>query len=414
MLITKTVTGMKDIMPKEEELRQYLLTILRKTYTEFGFMGMETPHIEHLKNLTSDQGWENEKLIFKILKRGEKLKEAFDEKKYENICDEALRFDLTVPLCRYYAEHRNDLPQPFKAMQIGNVFRADKPQKGRFRSFLQCDIDELGDGTNIAEIDILLATSTFLKRIGFDQYGFKFAINDRRILKAAQNYAGFSEEDFEKVCITLDKFDKIGFSGVKEELLQYGYDKVKVEKYLKLIDNNDGSLSSLKKLGDELKEYLEIDVLNSLVEIISTVSELNNVKIDFAPTLVRGMGYYTGPIFEIQSDKLSSSFGGGGRYDKMVGDFIGTNVPATGLSIGFERLITILMENNYEIPSETKKIAFLFNKDVNEEIKKEAFKEALELRQKGHVVYTSPKNKNIKFQKEALSKEGFNEFKEFG
>lgn len=413
MLITKAVTGMKDIMPKEEALRQYLLSVLRKTYTQFGFIEIETPHIEHLKNLTSDQGWDNEKLIFKILKRGDKINEALENKNYNDICDEALRYDLTVPLCRFYAEHRNDLPNPFKAMQIGNVFRADRPQKGRFRSFLQCDIDEFGDATNVAEIDILLATSTFLNRIGFEKYGYKFVINDRRILKAMQNYAGFEEKDFENICIILDKLDKIGFDKVKEELINHSYNEDSVNKYMQLIKDNDGTIDSLKKIADTIKEYLDIEVVNGLVEIIETVTKLNNTHFEFAPTLVRGMGYYTGTIFEIQSDKLALSFGGGGRYDKMLDEFIGTQIPAIGLSIGFERLITILLDAGYEIPTDKKKIAILLKKDITKENKQKAFEDALKLRKDGNIVYTATLNKNKKFQLDTLEKEGFSEFKEY-
>lgn len=413
MLLTKPVTGMKDIMPKEETLRQYLLSILRQTYAQFGFIGIETPHIEHLQNLTSDQGWDNEKLIFKILKRGDKIAESLENKKYDEICDEALRYDLTVPLCRFYAEHRNDLPNPFKAMQIGNVFRADRPQKGRFRSFLQCDIDELGDPTNVAEIDILLATSTFLNKIGFEKYGYKFVINDRKILKAMQNYSGFEDKDFENICIILDKLDKIGFEKVKEELINHSYKEESINKYMDLIKDNDGSISSLKNIANKIKDYIDYNVIDGLIEIIETVSKLNNVHFEFAPTLVRGMGYYTGTIFEIQSDKLASSFGGGGRYDKMVEDFIGVNVPSIGLSLGFERLITILMDEGFEIPTDKKKIAILLKKDITKENKEKAFADALKLRQEGHIVYTATLNKNKKFQLDTLEKDGFTEFKEY-
>ncbi|HIU74497.1 MAG TPA: ATP phosphoribosyltransferase regulatory subunit, partial [Candidatus Pelethocola excrementipullorum] len=227
----KPVTGMKDILPQEMEIRDYVIRLIKETYATFGFSSMETPCVEHIENLSSKQGGENEKLIFKILKRGEKLK--LEEASCEaDLVDGGLRYDLTVPLCRYYSNHANELPSPFKALQMGNVWRADRPQRGRFRQFMQCDIDVLGEQSNLAEIELILATTTLLGRLDFKN--FTIRINDRRILKAMAAYSGFSEESYDTVFIILDKMDKIGLDGVAEELEKEGFSKESVDKYLEL------------------------------------------------------------------------------------------------------------------------------------------------------------------------------------
>ena len=227
----KPVTGMKDMLPKEMEIRDYVIQMIKDTYKTFGFTSIETPCVEHIENLCSKQGGDNEKLIFKILKRGEKLKIA-EAKEEIDLVDGGLRYDLTVPLARYYANHANELPSPFKALQIGNVWRADRPQRGRFRQFMQCDIDILGEPTNLAEIELILATTTLLGKLDFKN--FTIRINDRRILKAMAAYSGFPEESYDTVFIILDKMDKIGFEGVAKELEEAGFAKESVEKYLKM------------------------------------------------------------------------------------------------------------------------------------------------------------------------------------
>lgn len=222
----KPVTGMKDMMPAEMEVRDYVIGLIKETYKTFGFSSMETPCVEHIENLCSKQGGDNEKLIFKILKRGEKLK--LDTAKEEaDLVDGGLRYDLTVPLSRYYANHANELPSPFKALQMGNVWRADRPQRGRFRQFMQCDIDILGEPSNLAEIELILATTALLGKLDFKN--FTIRINDRRFLKAMAAYSGFKEEDYDSVFITLDKMDKIGLDGVAAELKGNGYAEESVE-----------------------------------------------------------------------------------------------------------------------------------------------------------------------------------------
>ncbi|MBP3240000.1 MAG: histidine--tRNA ligase [Oribacterium sp.] len=412
----KPVTGMKDILPREMELRQYVLSEIRKTYREFGFTEIETPVVEHIENLLSKQGGDNEKLIFKVMKRGDKLESAYNNGSLDDLSDSGLRYDLTLPLSRFYSQNQAQLPSPFKALQIGPVFRADRPQKGRFREFVQCDIDIFGDGSNVSEIELILAISTLLNRIGFgEKYNFKIVINDREILRGMQAYAGFPEEDFEKVCISLDKADKIGNEGVKEELLSLGYQEEVIDKYQDLLAGIGTKSQDIRSLGEKLSEVLPESVTRNLAEIVEAVAKVDSVKVDvqFDPTLVRGMGYYTGPIFEIRAEGFSGSIGGGGRYDKMVGKFTGQDTPAVGFSIGFERIITIMLDADEKVPGEGKKIAFLLDKNLDAGKTSEALNEAMSLRLKGETVLVSRMNKNKKFQKEQLTEEGYTEFKEF-
>lgn len=412
----KPVTGMKDILPREMELRQYVLSEIRRTYREFGFTEIETPIVEHIENLESKQGGDNEKLIFKVMKRGDKLTSAFQSGDIGTLADAGLRYDLTLPLSRFYAENKDQLPNPFKALQMGPVFRADRPQKGRFREFWQCDIDIFGDGSNVAEIELILAISTLLNRIGFgEKYHFKIVINDREILRGMQTYAGFPEEDFEKVCISLDKADKIGNEGVKEELLSLGYEEAVIDKYQALLASIGTTSDDIRKLGETLRDVMPEKVTKNLSEIVDAVAGVKSVPVtvEFDPTLVRGMGYYTGPIFEIRADGFAGSVGGGGRYDKMVGRFTGQDTPAVGFSIGFERIITIMLDNDEKVPGSQKKTAFLLDKNLDAEKTAAALAEAMACRQAGDIVLVSRMNKNKKFQKDQLTAEGYTEFKDF-
>ena len=317
-LSKKPVTGMKDILPREMEIRDYVIGVIKETYGSFGFTSMETPAVEHLENLNCKAGGENEKLIFKILKRGEKLKLEGNPRE-EDITDGGLRYDLTVPLVRYYAAHSGELPSPFKALQMGNVWRADKPQRGRYRQFMQCDIDILGEATNLAEIELILATTTTLGRLGFKN--FQIRINDRQILKAMAAYSGFAEESYDEVFIILDKMDKIGADGVKAELLSSGYGDAVVEKYLGLFEEMEKAEDKAAFITGKLEGYLPADVSAGFQEILESVNASKGGFFDlvFDPTLVRGMSYYTGTIFEIAMPEFGGSCGGGGRYDKMVG-----------------------------------------------------------------------------------------------
>ena len=413
-LIKKPVTGMKDILPREMELRDYCIGVIKKTYAEFGFTSIETPCVESLDNLNSKQGGENEKLIFKVMKRGEKLN--LQEAKVENdLTDSGLRYDLTVPLVRFYSNHANELPSPFKALQMGNVWRADRPQKGRYRQFMQCDIDILGEPSNLAEIELILATTTTLGRLGFKN--FRIRINDRRLLKAMAAYSGFSEEQYDNVFITLDKMDKIGLEGVAEELEKDGFGKESIEKYLDLFKACEGKngIEGIKIIADKLGEFLEEEVRENLLDIISSVDATKSAQFEmlFDPTLVRGMNYYTGTIFEVSMPQYGGSCGGGGRYDKMVGKFLGQDTPACGFSIGFERIIMIMLDEDFKVPTAGGKAAFLLEKGIKGDRLSEIISEAQKERAKGKQILVVRMNKNKKFQKQQLSEQGYEDIREF-
>ncbi len=408
----KPVTGMKDILPAEMQLRDYVTGLIKDTYTSFGFSTIETPCVEHIENLCSKQGGENEKLIFKIMKRGEKLRiqEAENE---ADLTDSGLRYDLTVPLSRFYSNNAANLPTPFKALQIGSVWRADRPQRGRFRQFVQCDIDILGEASCLAEIELILATTTLLGKLDFQD--FKVRINERRILKAMASYSGFAEEQFDTVFIILDKMDKIGWDGVKEELLEAGFSGECVERYLVLFGELETAPDGLQYLEEKLSGVLEDGVLDNLRTIRTDVESASTARFQlvFDPTLVRGMSYYTGTIFEIEMAQFGSSVAGGGRYDKMIGKFTGKDTPACGFSIGFERIITILMEQGFQIPDQGAKKAFLVEKNMPADRLCQVLQEAARERESGAKVLVVLMNKNKKFQKEQLMKEGYTEFQEY-
>ena len=414
-LSKKPVTGMKDILPEEMQIRDYVIGVIKETYGKFGFTSIETPCMENIANLTNKQGGDNEKLIFKILKRGEKLNvEAATTE--EEVVDGGLRYDLTVPLVRYYSNNSANLPSPFKALQVGNVWRADRPQRGRYRQFMQCDIDILGEPSNLAEIELILATTTTIGKLGFKN--FQIRINDRQILKAMAAYSGFAEEAYDSVFITLDKMDKIGLDGVKAELLANGFVEEAVDKYLNLfaeLDKIETAAEKVAYIANTLEGVLASDVHEGLLEIINSVEATKNAEFDmvFDATLVRGMSYYTGTIFEIAIPEFGGSCGGGGRYDKMVGKFTGNDVPACGFSIGFERIVLLLMESGFKVPTQPKKKAFLIEKGVSGEALCKVIGQAQDARKEGLQVLVARMNKNKKFQKEQLMKEGYEDFVEF-
>lgn len=414
-LSKKPVNGMKDILPAEMEIRDYVTSVIKDTYRSFGFTPIETPCMENIANLSNKQGGENEKLIFKVLKRGEKLN-LETAKEEADVVDFGMRYDLTVPLSRFYANHANDLPTPFNALQIGSVWRADRPQRGRYRQFTQCDIDILGEPSNLAEIELITATTTTIGRLGFKN--FEIRINERRILKAMAAYSGFEEKDYDSIFITLDKMDKIGLEGVAAELEEEGYAKESIDKYLELFEllkDRKDVAEGVAFLKDKLGDFLDQEVADSLTEIATAVNATKNAEFTlvFDPTLVRGMSYYTGTIFEIAMPELGAACGGGGRYDKMIGKFTGNDVPACGFSIGFERIILLLMESGFKIPERPKRVAYLVEKKYPAEKLVDVMKQAKEARENGQQVLVVRMNKNKKFQKEQLSKEGYEEFEEF-
>ena len=403
---------MKDILPAEMAIRDYVIRLIKETYGTFGFSSIETPCVEHIENLSSKHGGENEKLIFKILKRGEKLKLDTAETEAD-LVDGGLRYDLTLPLSRYYSNHANELPSPFKALQMGNVWRADRPQRGRYRQFMQCDIDILGEPTNLAEIELILATTTLLGKLDFKN--FTIRINDRRILKAMAAYSGFAPESYDTVFIILDKMDKIGLEGVREELEKEGFDKACVDKYLAMFEEITNDVQGVRYVKEKLEGVLEPEYADGLELIMNSVDAVKaaDFKIAFDPTLVRGMSYYTGPIFEISMDEFGGSVGGGGRYDEMIGKFTGNNTCACGFSIGFERIIMLLMERGFQIPQIGTKKALLIEKNMPAEGMMKVLKQAEEDRKNGSVVTIAVMKKNKKFQKEQLKEEGYEEIVEF-
>lgn len=411
-LSKKPVTGMKDILPEEMQIRDYVIGVIKETYASFGFTSIETPCVENIANLNCKAGGENEKLIFKILKRGNKLKleEASTE---DDLVDGGLRYDLTVPLVRYYSNHAGELPSPFKTLQMGNVWRADRPQRGRYRQFMQCDIDILGEATNLAEIELILATTTTLGKLGFRN--FQIRINDRQILKAMAACSGFREEDYDSVFIILDKMDKIGLTGVEEELLQAGYGKDVVDKYLSLFTGMENADNAVLYLFDQLGEGLAKEVKDGFLEIIESVEATKEdfFELVFDPTLVRGMSYYTGTIFEIAMPEFGGSCGGGGRYDGMIGRFTGHDVPACGFSIGFERIILLLMESGFKVPVSGTKCVYLVEKGIGGEMLSDIMLKAQKEREAGNQILVTRMNKNKKFQKEQLTAQGYENFKEF-
>lgn len=408
----KPVTGMKDILPKEMEIRDYVIRLIKETYGTYGFSSIETPCVEHIESLCSKQGGENEKLIFKILKRGEKLKLETAECEAD-LVDSGLRYDLTVPLSRYYANNSSELSAPFKALQMGNVWRADRPQRGRFRQFMQCDIDILGEPSILAEIELILATTTLLGKLDFKN--FTIRINNRKMLKAMAAYCGFSEGEYDNVFIILDKMDKIGMEGVQDELLTVGYEKEAVDRCIELFQTVTNDIDGVRYLKETLGDHLEAGTAEDMETIISMVEETKTAdfKMCFDPTLVRGMGYYTGPIFEISMDEFGGSVGGGGRYDEMIGKFMGNDTCACGFSIGFERIVMLLLERDFAVPSAAKKKAYLIDKKAAPEKMKEVLLKAEKERAAGYRISINVMKKNKKFQKELLAKDGYTEIEEF-
>ena len=352
------VKGTRDYLPKEVEIRDYLQNVIAETYRDAGFVRITTPIIEDAVNLDKSEGGENLNLIFRVLKRGKKLSSALNNENVteKELSDMGLRYDLTLPLSRYFSNNKNELMTPFKVIQMDRVYRAERPQKGRLREFMQCDIDIIGNDSRDAEIELILTTTKALNRVGLKNYTVK--INDRRILKSIFSYTGFDDADNEKLAIIFDKLDKIGIDGVKAELEENSFDKNAIDKFIGLFEN--GSLTL-----DSIADVCDAEYVNDLKYIIDTVDKASNgtIPVEFTPSLVRGQGYYTGTIFEVAADGYSGAVAGGGRYDNLIGKFLNEDIPAVGFSIGFERIFGILMEQNYAIPDRKKRIAVFYDKD---------------------------------------------------
>ena len=367
--------GMRDLLPAEKQKREQLISLIRETYAARGFQEIETPAVEAIERLSSGQGGDNEKLVFKVLKRGEELEKAVTEG--GELADLGLRFDLTVPLTRYFASNRGSLPRVLKAIQVGPVWRAERPQKGRYRQFLQCDIDILGEPTELAELELISASLAALDAIGLSQATIR--VNDRRLLKKQLDAAGISDKQ-DQAMIAIDKLDKIGLEKVVAEIAE----------------------SWGNEAAQKVSAWLSADV-SDLPEELSWVQKLGDdaTRLRYDPSLVRGMGYYTGAIFEIEYPGAESSIGGGGRYDEMVGRWAGTDIPAAGISLGIERIIELAQVG----ASARKSLVVLIEGD---------FAGAMSLQEEliaeGYTVRLERKAKNVKAQLEELAASGYEFF----
>lgn len=397
------VKGTNDYLPAQAELRNYLQKKICETYEQAGFQRIATPIIEDIENLDKSEGGDNLNLIFKVMKRGEKLKKAIASQNPDNIADMGLRYDLTLPLSRYYANNRASLPQPFKVIQMDRVYRAERPQKGRLREFIQCDIDILGSDSSTCEIELIHTTAKALLNIGINN--FKVKINDRRILREILLSVGFEEDQLDSVCISFDKLNKIEAEGVEAELTEKGFDKAVIAEFMKLLSNAPFTLDYVKEICKN-SEYVD-----SLAYIIDTSNALADGKYvaEYDMTLVRGQGYYTGTVFEVESLDFNSSIAGGGRYDNLIGKFLKEQIPAVGFSIGFERIYSILMEKESYNTEKQKKVVLIYEEDQVAD----AIRYAEELRKTYKTaLYIKPKKLGKFLNK--LEEQGFDGFQVFG
>ena len=399
---------MRDFLSAEKARREHVLAVIRKTFRAHGFDEIETPVLEDSARLHSGLGGDNEKLSYAVMKRDlshDALTAAADADDSLQLADLGLRFDLTVPLARFYASHRAELPKVFRSIQIAPVWRAERPQKGRYRQFVQCDIDIIGDETDLAEVELITATVAALDALGLT--GCTIRINDRRILRTLVESLGIAPDSYERALITIDKEDKIGVDGVVRELVEHG---LVPEQRVADVTAQLGGLTGLDHHGwllleGEAPAWLDKPAYVDLLAIRAAVETSgSDARLEFAPNLVRGMGYYTGTIFEITHPDLPYSLGGGGRYDGMIGRFLGTDVPAAGFSLGFERLVDLV-----ELPDESTAdaVALVFDQGVP----------ASQLASlKGQLVASGSRTtlaaraKNSKLQLEQLAASGFSRF----
>ena len=352
--------GMKDILPQEQRIRDYIQGKILETYRASGFERISTPILEDSENIDKSDGGDNLNLVFKVLKRGDKLDSALaNNPSAATLSDMGLRYDLTLPLSRFFAANKESLQFPFKVIQTDRVYRAERPQKGRLREFVQCDIDILGDSSCNAEVELIDVTARAMLNIGFNN--FTINVNDRRILRNMLETMGFAPETLDSVCITFDKLDKIGASGIEAELKEKQLPDNAVKALVDFISSDSITLDAVSAKCSDLS------IANDLKYVISTAEKVSEgkYKIAYCPNLVRGQGYYTGMVFEIACPEFSGAVGGGGRYDNMIGKFLGQNIPAVGFSIGFERICNILLEQNYKIPDAKEKCALLYDDSVS-------------------------------------------------
>ncbi|MFV0498727.1 MAG: histidine--tRNA ligase [Bacilli bacterium] len=394
MINKKPLKGMQDVLPYQSEIRRKVQNIITDTFIQNGFLEISTPSLDSLSLLANSQGGDNEKIMFKVLKRGEKLNFS-NINSIEDLSDMGLRYDLTLPLSRFYANNMNELPSPFKVFQIGNVWRGERPQRGRFRQFTQCDVDIIGDKSIVAEISLIKTIYDALNNIGFNNIEIK--INNRILINEMIKLYNL-EATSDEVMIILDKLDKISFEKACKEAQEKNID----------IDNFKNIyyyILKLKKLNiTDLKNSFKSSIVNDFCNLILTLVNLG-CKIKYDPTLIRGMGYYTGTIFEVTDTSLNLSIAGGGRYDNLVGKVSGIDVPACGFSIGFERIILLLLEKENTFSSK-EKIAIIFSKEhmpIIDKILVHIRSEQLE----GKIVSLIAMKKNLKKQINDLNNLGY-------
>ena len=399
---TNALKGMKDILPQEQRMRDFVQSKILETYKASGFERISTPILEDSENLDKSDGGDNLNLIFKVLKRGEKLEAALAKQNPtdKDLSDMGLRYDLTLPLTRFFSANRNELCFPFKVIQTDRVYRAERPQKGRLREFVQCDIDILGDSSVNAEVELIDVTANAMLSIGFKD--FYININDRRILRNMLETMGFLPESIDSVCITFDKLDKIGADGVKAELQEKQFDKKAIDALVDFIQQGEITLDNV------ISRCSDVSIGDDLKYIIQTAKKVSGGKYDvkYCPNLVRGQGYYTGAVFEIASPLFSGAIGGGGRYDNLIGKFTGQKIPAVGFSIGFERICSILLEQNYQIPGAKERCALLYDDSAD-------FAKIMNMAQslrKDYNVAVFKKAKKMGPQFDMLEKQGFTKF----
>lgn len=400
------VRGTKDFLPKEMLVREQVKSVILNTYKKYGFMQIGTPILEDIDNLLGSDGGDNLKLIFKVLKRGEKLDLTKNNLTEKDIVDYGLKYDQTVPLVRMYSNNQNTLPSPFKSIQIDYSFRADRPQRGRLRQFTQCDIDILGDPSINAEIDIINTTAKTFASLGFNNFVCK--VNDRRILADIIASCGFNKNEETEVCICLDKLDKIGFDGVLNELISREFNKKNAEKLISIISKINASGNNFVKAL--IDAGVRQEVVKNLECVVGTVNAIstNGFKAEFDITIVRGQGYYTGLVYEFYMPGFSGACAGGGRYDNMIEKMTGKSIPAVGLGLGFEPTCMLIMERDVNILL-PKTIAVLYKPEDNyTDVLK--FVEQLTNTFNASAILAK---KNLSHQLETLKQNGFTHFVNF-
>ena len=357
---TTPVKGCLDYLPREMELRGQVIDIILKTYKKNGFLQVKTPVLENLENLTSGDSGDNTKMMFKTIKRGAKLNLEKPNLTEADIAEEGLRYDLTVPLARLFTNNRNDLPIPFKATQLDDSFRAEKPQEGRNRQFTQCDIDIWGEPTVLGEVEIITTVMEAYNKIGLPNVVCR--ISSRKILTSIIEFVGFAESEVNDVCIIVDKLEKIGVDGVKKELENKGFAQNKISSLVSALDDiQKNGLKSVAKYGANSQDAIDMQNLIAAVKPFMPAG----YDIYFDISIVRGQGYYTGAVFEMYcyQSGYRGAIGGGGRYDKMYEKFAGTSLPAVGYGLGLDSVLLVLSKLGKTNIAGNKKLALVYERD---------------------------------------------------